>query len=192
MQQGQRLHCVRFCFHVGGFPHSWNGWAIHPPKGRHALLLKVKGRRQGGDGVLEEVGGDDACEQQGECQPCMCRGWRRSHPHHLLRVGGWPLVRRTGRVRLVASTSAMTRLGAFGSSVLLAPLVLGQCRLGQRRVRSLRCQQRAMSLLGQRRFPQCCAAFRCFPAMTFIGKSCLRQHCSAICRLLVTSFCGRH
>jgi hypothetical protein len=44
------------------------------PERRHALLPKVKGRRQGGDGVVKEVGGDDTSEQQGEvaCANLVC------------------------------------------------------------------------------------------------------------------------
>jgi hypothetical protein len=55
-----------FRFRMGGFPRTWNGWAAAPSEGRHASLPKVKGWRQGGDGVVEEVGGDNTCEQQGE------------------------------------------------------------------------------------------------------------------------------
>jgi hypothetical protein len=75
----------------------------------------VKGRKQGGDGVVEEVGGDDTCEQEGEvaCANLLCVVVGVGLPHHLLRVGGWPLVKRTGRMRSVALTSAMTMLGTF-------------------------------------------------------------------------------
>ncbi len=109
------MHCVHFCFRVGGFPRLQNGWAVALPKGRHASLPKVKGRKQGGDGVVEEVGGDDTCEQQGEVVPAnlVCVVVGVGAPHHLLRVGGWPLVRRTGCARLVVLTSATTELGAF-------------------------------------------------------------------------------
>jgi hypothetical protein len=54
-------------FHGGGFwPPTQNGWAVPPPKDRSTSLLKVKGRREGVEDVVEEVGGDDTTEQQGE------------------------------------------------------------------------------------------------------------------------------
>jgi hypothetical protein len=53
-----------------------NGWAAPPPKDRHALLPKVKGRREGVEvAVVDEVVGDDTTEQQeGEvaCTNVVC------------------------------------------------------------------------------------------------------------------------
>jgi hypothetical protein len=39
---------------------------VFPPEDRSTSLLKVKGRREGVEDVLEEVRGDDTTEQHGE------------------------------------------------------------------------------------------------------------------------------
>ncbi len=58
------MHCERFC---GGrfWPPTHNGWVVPPPKDRSTLPLKIEGRREGVEDVVEEVGGDNITEQQG-------------------------------------------------------------------------------------------------------------------------------
>ncbi len=47
-------------------PQTQHGWAAPPPKDRHILLPKVKGRREGVKDVAEESVRNNATEQQGE------------------------------------------------------------------------------------------------------------------------------
>ena len=47
------MRCERL--HGGGvWPPTQNGWVVPPPENRHTSLPKVKGRREGIEGAIEE------------------------------------------------------------------------------------------------------------------------------------------
>jgi hypothetical protein len=57
------LRCERF--RGGGvWPPTQNGWAVPPPKERHTLLTKVKGRREGVEDAVKEGTSDGVPERE--------------------------------------------------------------------------------------------------------------------------------
>ena len=105
-----------------------------PDEERTMSPRKVKGRREGVGGAIEEGVVDDRGHSRLRGQ-----SWHMKPPQHLVWERGWGLVWRARCARAVVSTSATIRSGtlayrlgqrgsAFGS-LLMATALLGDCRM---------------------------------------------------------------